>query len=232
MNTLQKPYEGSEKYIFISYAHKDMDIVLPIIERFQDDGFRVWYDEGIDPGTEWAKIIADHLDNCECFISMMSKNYLASDNCKNELEYARNLKNERFIIYIEEDVDMPNYLKMNHGRLQNMNMTKYSNESAFYDKLFGTSIFAPCRDASASAQNILKASDNTSYVTDMRYGRRGKYTGQTKNGVPHGTGKLIRASGSVYEGNFVDGNRHGYGTMTYADGRVEQGRWENNKFIG
>lgn len=47
-------YKGTDPYIFISYAHKDSDIVLPIISRLQKDGYRVWYDEGIAPGSNSA----------------------------------------------------------------------------------------------------------------------------------------------------------------------------------
>ncbi|MBQ1488402.1 MAG: toll/interleukin-1 receptor domain-containing protein, partial [Lachnospiraceae bacterium] len=52
-NMNPRPYEGKEKYIFISYSHKDTDRVMPIISRLMNEGFRVWYDDGISPGTEW-----------------------------------------------------------------------------------------------------------------------------------------------------------------------------------
>ena len=45
-----KPYEGQDKYIFVSYCHKDRAYVFPVIEQLTKDGYRVWYDEGIDPG--------------------------------------------------------------------------------------------------------------------------------------------------------------------------------------
>ena len=28
-----------------------------------DYGFRIWYDEGIEAGTEWPEYIAEHLEN-------------------------------------------------------------------------------------------------------------------------------------------------------------------------
>ena len=40
---MQNAYEGQEPYIFISYAHKDSNTVLPIIQGLQERGFRVWY---------------------------------------------------------------------------------------------------------------------------------------------------------------------------------------------
>lgn len=44
-----KLYEGGEPYIFISYSHKAMGKVIPIVERLYKDGYRLWYDEGIAP---------------------------------------------------------------------------------------------------------------------------------------------------------------------------------------
>ena len=54
-------YRGNEPYVFVSYAHKDKDIVFPEIKRFNDAGFHVWYDEGISPGNEWSDEIAEAL---------------------------------------------------------------------------------------------------------------------------------------------------------------------------
>ena len=54
-------YEGKENYIFISYAHKDSDKVLPVIKALNDASFRVWYDAGIEAGSEWPENVAEHL---------------------------------------------------------------------------------------------------------------------------------------------------------------------------
>ena len=51
------PYEGNEKYIFVSYSHSNSDKVAPILEKLNDEGFRIWYDEGIEWGTEWPESI-------------------------------------------------------------------------------------------------------------------------------------------------------------------------------
>lgn len=55
------PYEGQEKYIFISYCLRDKKNVFPIMEQLVRDGCRIWFDEGIDPGTEWQEIIVSRL---------------------------------------------------------------------------------------------------------------------------------------------------------------------------
>ena len=58
MRTLLRPYEGTQPYIFVSYAHKNDAAVLEIIGTLQSRGFRVWYDEGIEAGSEWPESIA------------------------------------------------------------------------------------------------------------------------------------------------------------------------------
>lgn len=65
-----RAYEGNEPYIFVSYAHKDSNHVLPIITSLQAQGFRVWYDAGIEAGTEWPEYIAGRLDGCAVFFGL------------------------------------------------------------------------------------------------------------------------------------------------------------------
>ena len=46
-------YQGDAPYIFVSYAHDDAALVYPEITRLKEQGFNVWYDEGISPGATW-----------------------------------------------------------------------------------------------------------------------------------------------------------------------------------
>ncbi len=48
-------YSGNEPYVFVSYAHKDSNAVFPELKWLKDQGFNIWYDEGISPGTEWRE---------------------------------------------------------------------------------------------------------------------------------------------------------------------------------
>ena len=95
------PYTGDEAYIFVSYAHKNMDKVFPLIRLLQQNGYRIWFDEGIDPGTEWAENIASHLEGSSFLIACMSKEYLESTNCSDELFYAREMDIPVLLIYLE-----------------------------------------------------------------------------------------------------------------------------------
>ena len=78
-------YQGNEPYIFISYAHKDRDRVLPIIEGLQARGFRVWFDAGINAGDErseilaWPETLADRITECRYMLPMLSEAAVNSD---------------------------------------------------------------------------------------------------------------------------------------------------------
>lgn len=140
---IQKPYRGIEPYIFISYSHMDSKNVFGLINNLQLAGYRVWYDEGIDPGTEWDENIAVHVEKCGYFIALISENYLASSNCKDELNYARELEKPRLLIYLE-DVQLPGGMRMRLSRLQAIHKYKYVSETAFMQKLFETKGLETC----------------------------------------------------------------------------------------
>ena len=101
MSSRPRPYAGAEPYIFVSYAHRNKDKVFPLIRILQLRGYRIWFDEGIDPGTEWADNIALHLSSARFFLACMSHEYLESTNCCDELSYARVLNLPVMLIYLE-----------------------------------------------------------------------------------------------------------------------------------
>lgn len=127
-------YKGADPYIFISYAHKDSDIVLPIISRLQKDGYRVWYDEGIAPGSNWDEYISWHLDRCAVFLGFLSKSYVKSQNCKDELGLTRKKRKPMNLVYID-DVQLSSGLKMRFGRIQALFLRKMT-EDEFFEKLY------------------------------------------------------------------------------------------------
>ncbi len=143
-----KPYEGSEPYIFISYAHKNKPAVMPILEKLTADGYRIWYDKGIDPGTEWVKVIAKHIEKCTCFIAMLSPEYIKSDNCKDEIELARALKLPRVSVYISETA-LPIEMQMTLNRIQAVHKYKYDIEAEFYETFYKAEPLFPCKSETA-----------------------------------------------------------------------------------
>ena len=133
-----KPYEGNEKYIFVSYCHKDRGVVYPIIEKMTRDGYRVWYDEGINPGTEWPEVIADHLNRCELCLAFITDNALNSHNCRREINFSL-LKKKPFISVVTEEVNMSPGMQMQLSTVQSI--VKYEmTEEKFFEKLYDSQL--------------------------------------------------------------------------------------------
>ncbi|MBQ8696851.1 MAG: toll/interleukin-1 receptor domain-containing protein, partial [Clostridia bacterium] len=84
-------YEGTKPYIFVSYSHKDKAEVIPYINALEKAGFRIWFDGGIEAGSEWPEFIANPRANRNCVVSFISKNFDQSKTCQRELTFAQNL---------------------------------------------------------------------------------------------------------------------------------------------
>ena len=137
-------YEGNEKYIFVSYAHRDTKLVLPIITALQDNGFRIWYDNGIEAGTEWPESIAEHIENCAVALLFISENALESQNCRREINFAISEGREILAIYLS-DVKMTSGMKMQLGTVQAMFYNRFNSMESFMLSLCETRLLQPCR---------------------------------------------------------------------------------------
>lgn len=131
-------YEGREPYIFISYAHKDDAMVLPAIVALQRAGYRVWYDAGIQVGTEWPENIARHLLRSTLAIAFISKNAIASDHCRQEITYAISKKVPMLTVRLD-DAPMPPGVEMQLNLRQTLNAYLHPNLESFIGELVGAS---------------------------------------------------------------------------------------------
>lgn len=136
-------YKGDKPYIFISYAHKDSETVIPVITRLQQEGYRVWYDEGIAPGSNWDVYISEHLDRSAVVLGFLSKAYVKSSNCRDELALTRQKGKPTNLVYLE-DVALSPGLRMRYGRIQALFMHAMASED-FYSKLFQSESFAAAK---------------------------------------------------------------------------------------
>lgn len=127
-------YRGSEDYIFVSYAHKDSDKVFPIIKKLIKRGYRIWYDEGITPGSEWSEDIARHLNNSAMVIAFMTPNFVASVNCRREVNFALS-KQKPFLSVELEPTKMPLGMEMQLSSQQSVLRYHYATEELFIRKI-------------------------------------------------------------------------------------------------
>ena len=67
--------------LFVSYARKDRERVIPWIRRLQAQGISVWVDEqGIEGATRWAGEISQAIDECKVVLLMLSEASAASEH--------------------------------------------------------------------------------------------------------------------------------------------------------
>ena len=104
-------YTGSEPFLFTSYAHDDSPLVFPELLRYRADGFRLWYDEGIAPGSIWSDEIASAIARCACFVVFLTPRSADSVNVRNEIDYA--ISENRLVIAVHlEKTDLTGGLKL------------------------------------------------------------------------------------------------------------------------
>ncbi len=137
-------YNGNEPYIFISYAHKDSDKVLPIIRELQSRGYRVWYDAGIEAGTEWPEYIAARLMNSRCVITFISKAAINSSHCRQEITFAVSKKKEMLTVYLD-DTPLPPGLELQLGINQAMFYNRSGSAVSLAAQIAKASMFDPCK---------------------------------------------------------------------------------------
>lgn len=84
------------KYNFyISYSHKDTELVGEIYKRLTERGYTCVYDQGITVGTAWVDQIIDFIANSDCFIPVITDHFLESGFARRELTYALQKSAER-----------------------------------------------------------------------------------------------------------------------------------------
>lgn len=158
-NDFFKPYEGDEPYIFISYAHADSAAVMEIIGDMHARGFHIWYDEGIEAGSEWTECIASHLASAELMLGFVTDSYIASDNCRREMNYAVQKKKKVINIFLSPTTLTPG-MELQIGGIWALMKYSYPSEEYFYQKLYEAPALNSANfgaDAAAIAAEPVKA---------------------------------------------------------------------------
>ena len=153
-------YEGDYPYVFVSYAHADSEVVLPIIASLVCEGYRVWYDDGIQAGSSFPTYIANRLHDCSCLLAFISKSWVASGWCRNEVGYALDLNKAVLPVYLN-GVELPRDLRMRLGDVQALLWHAYTTDEEFNEKLFSVSMLDPCLTASGKRRRGVKPRGTT-----------------------------------------------------------------------
>jgi hypothetical protein len=126
-------YKGSKPYIFTSYAHEDMKTVFKVIKNLNKSRYRIWYDEGIEPGFEWPEVVGKAIIKCSQFIVFMSPYATMSRNVRNEINLAFTENKDILVIFLEE-TRLTEGMMLQIGTVQFINKYELT-EKEFFDKL-------------------------------------------------------------------------------------------------
>ncbi len=79
--------------LFVSYSQDNKGSVYELVEKLKNKAeYYVWIDRELSGGQLWWDTVLDHIDECECFVPILTPHYTASDYCTAELNYALELK--------------------------------------------------------------------------------------------------------------------------------------------
>lgn len=136
-------YRGDEPFVFVSYAHADAELAYPLIAGLQERGLRIWFDDGMDVGDLWDEVIPDHVEQCTAMLCLVSTRFTDSNNCLDEIHYAKEQKKELLILHLENE-ELPRNFRFRYGRFHALKLSDYSEQGSLLDKLAATQKLQCC----------------------------------------------------------------------------------------
>lgn len=89
MNNRKSYKKDIDKYLFISYSHKDTSEVYQILEQLYERGINYWYDAELEAGKKWneqaEKALKDDL--CAGVLFFVSQSFFESEACNKEINF-------------------------------------------------------------------------------------------------------------------------------------------------
>ncbi len=126
-------YSGTKPYIFASYSHKNIKEVFWCIKKLAESRFRIWYDEGIEPGNEWPEEVGRALTGCQLFLVFMSPAAMESRNVRNEINFASS-ENKNMMVVMIQPAGLSEGMQLQIGTVQFVNKHEMT-DTEFLDKM-------------------------------------------------------------------------------------------------
>ena len=209
--------------IYVSFSTHDREFGSKLYQEMRVLGLRVFCD-AFNMSDAKYKNTADNVAECDFFVAVMSKAYLKSPICKDELMFAFTLKKN--IILIFEGGVAPSFpLALKLALLPSYDTTDYKSVRALVYDIFADGDMTAEKEAELHPKkaNGQKAPARPSYEETLKLDSGDTYIGEAANGIPEGRGRLNYARGGYYEGEFSGGLPNGHGIVKYADGDSYEG---------
>lgn len=156
-------YEGNEPYAFISYSHKDSREVLTAVSGLYEKGLKVWFDEGIEAGSEWPEYLAEHIAKSAVVLAFVSGNFDKSKYCRKELHYATTLNKPIISIYID-DAELSYGLAMELTSIQGFKKKNFDSDEQLIQSISNVRIIDSILDKS----KVNKSQNEQLFIADPK----------------------------------------------------------------
>jgi len=95
-------YAGVEPYLFVSYSHRDSDLVYTVLNALHDRKYRLWYDESCETGNDFRDELRERIRDAEAVLLFVSEASMASPFCGMEIIVAREYGKRLYPIYLDD----------------------------------------------------------------------------------------------------------------------------------
>ena len=110
--------------VFITYSRNDREQAAKIVEALRQQGWSVWWDDGIPVGQSFERVIEDALASCSCVVVLWSKSSAESNWVKAEAN--EGLKRGMLVPVLLEDTPIP----LEFRRIQTVNLAAANADQA------------------------------------------------------------------------------------------------------
>lgn len=124
IQTKFEAYTGNEPFLFVSYSHRNVNKVYPILDMLHDKKYRIWYDESCETGNDFRDELRDKIEKCDAVLLFVSEASMSSPFCGMEIIVARENKKRIYPIYLD-DAEVPPAFQIllantHHGSVGNL----------------------------------------------------------------------------------------------------------------
>lgn len=157
-------YEGEEPYIFISYSHRDTDVVYPVLRLINREKYRFWFDDTMEIGEDFREELRVRIEKCSAFILFVSDASMNSKYCCMEVIHAFKYNKKIYPIYLNDNVKIPTALTMVLENLQHVKGITNHDTDKYVNKLIAGLPIETMRSLQTEDDVLVKCKDGSRHV--------------------------------------------------------------------
>ncbi len=154
------PYEGNKPYVFVNYEYTDRDMVFPILERLNAEGFRVFYDDSQNYSNELPYGIMERIKACRVFLCVISSNSIENVAFMQKVSCAADFDVQICTLFLEDLVISSKLPMLFYGR-PSLQYYKYRDMDEAYETFAELPDFNTCKRVEGEEEEMPSFADST-----------------------------------------------------------------------